>query len=132
MTGALAFENVDILFTSFEGFAIPYLGSANLGRSAHTLSGFVGVLLLALGLVWPRLELGAAARVLRAPGLALTALDQMSDAVAHAVLLFSKRNFDKDPLTTPIAAPAAKAVTTASGSDSGPHPAHDHDESVDR
>src|SRR5262249_572808 len=32
----------------------------NLGRSVHTLSGFVGVLLLALGLVWPRLHLGAA------------------------------------------------------------------------
>jgi Zn-dependent M28 family amino/carboxypeptidase len=67
-----------------------------------------------------------------APGLALTALDQMSDAVAHAVLLFSKRNFDKDPLATPTAAPAGKAVTTASGSDSGPHPAHDHDEAIDQ
>jgi Zn-dependent M28 family amino/carboxypeptidase len=33
-----------------------------------------------------------------APGLGLTALDQMSDAVAHAVLLWSKRNFDKEPL----------------------------------
>ncbi len=30
-----------------------------------------------------------------------TALDQMSDAVAHTVLLFSKRNFAKDPLATP-------------------------------
>jgi hydroxylaminobenzene mutase len=50
-----------LLFTSFEGFTIPYLASANLGRSVHTLSGFVGVLLLALGLVWPRLELGATA-----------------------------------------------------------------------
>jgi (hydroxyamino)benzene mutase len=49
------------LFTSFEGFAIPYLAAPNLGRSAHTLSGFVGVLLLALGLLWPRLELGATA-----------------------------------------------------------------------
>jgi hydroxylaminobenzene mutase len=48
------------LFTSFEGFAIPYFAVPNLGRSVHTLSGFVGVLLLALGLVWPRLHLGAA------------------------------------------------------------------------
>jgi (hydroxyamino)benzene mutase len=44
-----------LLFTSFEGFAIPYFAVPNLGRSVHTLSGFVGVLLLALGLVWPRL-----------------------------------------------------------------------------
>jgi hydroxylaminobenzene mutase len=49
------------LFTSFEGFAIPYLAAPNLGRSVHTLSAFSGVMLVALGLVWPRLELGAAA-----------------------------------------------------------------------
>jgi hydroxylaminobenzene mutase len=49
-----------LLFTSFEGFAIPYFAVPNLGRSVHTLSGFVGVLFLALGLVWPRLNLGAA------------------------------------------------------------------------
>ena len=30
-----------------------------------------------------------------------TALDQMSDAVAHVVLTFSKRNFPKDPLVDP-------------------------------
>jgi hydroxylaminobenzene mutase len=50
-----------LLFTSFEGFAIPYLAAPTLGRSVHTLSGFVAVLLLALGLVWPRLTLGASA-----------------------------------------------------------------------
>ena len=50
-----------LLFTSFEGFAIPYLAAPALGRSVHTLSGFVAVLLLALGLVWPRLDLGATA-----------------------------------------------------------------------
>ena len=48
------------LFTSFEGFAIPYFAVPNLGRSVHTLSAFVGVLFLAFGLVWPRLNLGAA------------------------------------------------------------------------
>ena len=48
------------LFTSFEGFAIPYFAVPNLGRSVHTLSGLVGVLFLALGLVWPRLNLGTA------------------------------------------------------------------------
>jgi hydroxylaminobenzene mutase len=49
------------LFTSFEGFAIPYLAAPHLGRSVHTLSAFVGVLLVALGLLWPRLDLGATA-----------------------------------------------------------------------
>lgn len=37
--------------------------------------------------------------------LALTGLDQMSDAVAHAVLLFSKRDFEKQPLASPAVAP---------------------------
>jgi len=49
------------LFTSFEGFVIPYFAVPNLGRSVHTLSAFVGVLLVALGLLWPRLDLGATA-----------------------------------------------------------------------
>ena len=30
-----------------------------------------------------------------------TALDQMSDAAAHAVPLFAKRNFDQEPLIDP-------------------------------
>jgi hydroxylaminobenzene mutase len=49
------------LFTSFQGFAVPYFAVPTLGRSVHTLSGFTGVLLVALGLVWPRLDLGARA-----------------------------------------------------------------------
>ncbi|CDX11320.1 Hydroxylaminobenzene mutase HabB [Mesorhizobium sp. ORS 3324] len=49
-----------LLFSSFEGFAIPYLAAPRLGLSAHTLSALQGVLLLALGLVWPRLNLGMA------------------------------------------------------------------------
>jgi len=49
------------LFTSFQGFLVPHFAVPNLGRSVHTLSAFSGVLLLALGLVWPRLNLGAAA-----------------------------------------------------------------------
>jgi (hydroxyamino)benzene mutase len=48
-----------LLFTSLEGFAIPYVAAPPLGRSVHTLSALVAVLLLALGLVWPRLRLGA-------------------------------------------------------------------------
>src|SRR5262249_1964916 len=50
-----------ILYSSFEGFAIPYLSSQRLGLSAHTLSALQGVLLLAQGLVWPRLRLSARA-----------------------------------------------------------------------
>jgi len=45
------------LFTSFEGFAIPYLAAPRLGLSVHTLSALVGVLLLAMGLLWPKLNL---------------------------------------------------------------------------
>ncbi|UCI09147.1 hypothetical protein [Mesorhizobium sp. B1-1-8] len=48
-----------LLFSSIEGFAIPYLAAPRLGLSVHTLSALQSVLLLALGLVWPRLNLGA-------------------------------------------------------------------------
>lgn len=51
--GALLF-----LLTSLEGLAIPHLPAPMLGRSAHTLAGLSGVVLIALGLVWPRLRLG--------------------------------------------------------------------------
>jgi hydroxylaminobenzene mutase len=50
-----------LLFTSFEGFAVPYVASPGLGRSVHTLAALSAVLLLALGLVWRRLDLGVAA-----------------------------------------------------------------------
>jgi Zn-dependent M28 family amino/carboxypeptidase len=49
-----------------------------------------------------------------------TALDQMSDAVAHAVLLFSKRNFENQPLVNPNAVPS-----TGTGSSGG---LHDHED----
>ena len=58
-----------------------------------------------------------------------TVLDQMSDAVAHAVLLFSQRNFDQNPLVDPAVA-AALAARAATEADSGLHPAHDAE--VDR
>jgi len=52
------------LLTSFEGFAIPFLAVPLLGRSAHSLSALLGVMLIAFGLLWPRLNLSAgAARV---------------------------------------------------------------------
>lgn len=38
------------LFTSFEGFAIPYLATPLLGRSAHSLGGLLGVMRVALAL----------------------------------------------------------------------------------
>ena len=49
------------LFTSFEGFAIPYFASPPLGRSTHSLAGVFGLILLTFGLVWPRLRLGTMA-----------------------------------------------------------------------
>ncbi|HET9908784.1 MAG TPA: M28 family peptidase [Anaerolineales bacterium] len=52
-----------------------------------------------------------------------TALDQMSDAVAHSVLLFSKRNFEKNPLVDPVVAGA-----TGSGGGGGLHDHHDESE----
>ena len=45
------------LFTSLEGFAIPYFAAPRLGLSVHTLSSLQGVLLIGMGLLWPRLEL---------------------------------------------------------------------------
>jgi hydroxylaminobenzene mutase len=45
------------LFTALEGFAVPYFPVPNLGRSVHTLCAFTGVLLVAMGLLWPRLRL---------------------------------------------------------------------------
>jgi hydroxylaminobenzene mutase len=48
------------LFTSFEGFAVPCFPVPRLGLSVHTLSALLGVMLLTLGLLWPRLSLGAA------------------------------------------------------------------------
>ena len=49
-----------------------------------------------------------------------TALDQMSDAAAHAVLLYSKRNFDKNPLVDPAA-----AASVSSGGGGGAHEHHE-------
>ena len=49
------------LFTSLEGFAIPYFAVRLLGRSAHQLSALLGLILIVLGLLWPRLDLGTRA-----------------------------------------------------------------------
>lgn len=53
-----------ILYSSLDGFAIPYLASQRIGLSVHTLSAFQGVFLLAQGLLWRRLRLsGTTSRV---------------------------------------------------------------------
>ena len=44
------------LYSSVFGFAIPFLGSPRIGLSVHTLSALQGVVLLAQGLLWPRLN----------------------------------------------------------------------------
>ena len=46
------------VFSALEGFVIPSLRSPRLGLSVHTLSALQGVMLLGLGLLWPRLRLG--------------------------------------------------------------------------
>src|SRR5262249_36145795 len=50
-----------LLFTSFEGFAIPHLAAPHIGLGVHRLSSLLGVLLPVFGLMWPRLNLGPAA-----------------------------------------------------------------------
>jgi hydroxylaminobenzene mutase len=49
------------VFSGVEGFAIPVLRSPALGLAVHRLSALQGVMLLTLGLFWPRLRLGATA-----------------------------------------------------------------------
>jgi (hydroxyamino)benzene mutase len=46
------------LFTSLEGFVVPYLALPNPGLSVHRFGAFSGVFMLTLGLLWPRLNLG--------------------------------------------------------------------------
>lgn len=53
-----------------------------------------------------------------------TGLDQMSDAVAHAVLYFAKRNFAKNPLLNPPAPVSGVSVTSGGG---GLHDDHEED-----
>ena len=50
-----------IFYSSFAGFAIPFLASPRIGLSVHTLSALQGVFLVAVGLLWPKLRLGIAA-----------------------------------------------------------------------
>jgi hydroxylaminobenzene mutase len=54
--GALLF-----LLTSLEGLFIESFAAPALGRSVHTLAAMSGVVLIVLGLIWPRLKLGKTA-----------------------------------------------------------------------
>jgi Zn-dependent M28 family amino/carboxypeptidase len=62
----------------------------------------------------------------------LTGLDQMSDAVAHAVLLFSKRNFAREPLVDPDAAAAASLAAASVATADSASNAHDHEARIDQ
>src|SRR5262245_3517362 len=46
-----------LLLTSLEGFAIPYVQAPRLALSAHNLGALQSVLLIGLGLLWPKLNL---------------------------------------------------------------------------
>ena len=46
-----------LLYSSFDGFAIPFLASPRIGLSVHTLSALQGVMFIAFGLLWTRLRL---------------------------------------------------------------------------
>ena len=46
------------LFSSLEGFAISFLRSPRIALSAHTLSALQAVMMLGIGLLWPKLNLG--------------------------------------------------------------------------
>src|SRR5262245_53863811 len=88
------------LFTSFEGFAIPYLATPRLGLSLHTLTALQGVMLLALGLLWSRLKLGAATS-----RLAFWLLVYSTFAISAAYLLASVSGAGNS--TMPLAAGSA-------------------------
>ena len=45
------------LYSSLDGFAIPFLASPRIGLSVHTLSALQAVMLLVFGLLWPKLRL---------------------------------------------------------------------------
>jgi hydroxylaminobenzene mutase len=49
------------IFSALEGFFIGALPVPQLGLSVHTLSALQGIMVLGLGLVWPRLRLGGRA-----------------------------------------------------------------------
>jgi (hydroxyamino)benzene mutase len=93
------------LFSSFEGFLIPHFAVPRLGLSVHTLSAFEGVLLLLLGLVWPRLNLG-----LRTGGVAFWFLLYSTFAITAAYLMAA--TWEAGNETIPLAAGSAHGTAT--------------------
>jgi hydroxylaminobenzene mutase len=89
-----------LIFSSLEGFVIPYLAAPRLGLSAHSLSGLQSVLLLALGLVWSRLALGT-----RASQLAFWFLIYSDFAILAAYVIAAAWGAGNE--TMPLAAGAA-------------------------
>ena len=49
-----------LFLTCVEGFFIPKLAAPRLGLSTHTTGALLGVMLIALGLTWPKLNFGDA------------------------------------------------------------------------
>ena len=92
-----------LIFSSLEGFAIPYAAAPRLGLSAHTLSGLQSVLLLALGLVWPKLNLGAVTSRIAAWSLIYSTF-----AILTAYVLAA--NWGAGNETMPLAAGAAQGT----------------------
>jgi hydroxylaminobenzene mutase len=73
-----------LLFSSLDGFAIPVLSSPRIALSVHTLSAFQAVLMLAVGLLWPKLKLSP-----RASSLAFWSLIYSALAILAAYTLAS-------------------------------------------
>jgi (hydroxyamino)benzene mutase len=74
------------LFSSLEGFVIPILSSPRIGLSVHTLSALQGVMLLAIGLLWNRLQLGPRASKFAFWSLVYSALAILAAYVVASVL----------------------------------------------
>ena len=70
------------LVSSFEGFVIPGFAAPRLGLSAHSLMALLGVLFIAMGLLWPKLHL-----IIAASRLAFWLLIYSGFAIVAAFLL---------------------------------------------
>src|SRR6266545_3579900 len=91
------------IFLSLEGFAVPYFRVPRLGLSVHTLSALSGVLLLATGLLWPKLNLGAMASRIAFWFLLYSDLATIAAYVVAAI-------FGAGNTTMPLAAGAARGT----------------------
>ena len=81
----LQFGIVLFLFSSIDGFAIPILASQRIGLSVHTLSAMQGVMSLAFGLLWPRLNLSSRAAQVAYWGFIYSALAILAAYVVAAI-----------------------------------------------